>query len=208
MGCPSRQRLKSQSDINKSMEGNQSQENFHSNQGHFVCQPTAPSVRESPIHIGLKQMMIDGKPSMMSCPLFSETAWRDLSEGNCILSLKLYMQCALISLELQTSKKENTIRTANRRQREKSRLRVEQRLGVGKEKNSQSKGKDLCHCKSGKRNEAATKKKQKKQKTIGSANPSPQKKRLNSPRNCSRGKNGVLNIPKKGPTHRHSSRPS
>ena len=38
------------------------------------------------------------------------------------------MQFALSILELKTSKKEKNIRTANRRLREKGRLRVEQRL--------------------------------------------------------------------------------
>ena len=45
---------------------------------------------------------------MKRCPLFSETAWEDLSEWNYILSLKLFLQFALSILELKTSKKEKT----------------------------------------------------------------------------------------------------
>ena len=33
------------------MEGNQNQENYHSTQGHFVCQPNTPNVKENAIHI-------------------------------------------------------------------------------------------------------------------------------------------------------------
>ena len=51
MGCLSRQRRQSQSEINKSIEGNQSQENYHSTQDHFVCQPNAPSVKGNAFHI-------------------------------------------------------------------------------------------------------------------------------------------------------------
>ena len=80
--------------------------------------------------IGLKRMTIDGRSSMKRCPSSSETAWEDLSGWNYILSLKLFMQFALSILELKTSKKEknNNIRTANRRQRENGRFKVEQRL--------------------------------------------------------------------------------
>ena len=53
-------------------------------------------------------MTIDGRASMKSCPLFSETAWDDLLEWNYILSLKLFMQFALSILELKTSKKGKT----------------------------------------------------------------------------------------------------
>ena len=128
MGCVIRQRRKSQSEINKSIEGNQSQENYHSTQDHFVCQPNAPSVKGNYTLIGLKRMTIDGRSSMKRCLLFSEAAWEDLLAWNYILSLKLFMQFASSILELKTSKKEKNIRTANRRQREKCRLRVEQRL--------------------------------------------------------------------------------
>ena len=73
-------------------------------------------------------MTIDGRSLMKSCPSFSKTSWKDLLEWNYILWLKLFMQFALSILELKTSKKEKNIWTANRRQREKGRLRVEQRL--------------------------------------------------------------------------------
>ena len=51
MGCLSRQRCKSQSEINKSMEGIQSQENYHNTQGHFVCRPNTPSVKRNAIRV-------------------------------------------------------------------------------------------------------------------------------------------------------------
>ena len=51
MGCPNRQRRKSQSEINKSIEGNQSQGNYHSTQDHFVCQSNAPSMKGNAIRI-------------------------------------------------------------------------------------------------------------------------------------------------------------
>ena len=51
MGCPSRQRRKSQSEINKSIEGNQSQENYHSTQDYFVSQPNASRVKGNAIRI-------------------------------------------------------------------------------------------------------------------------------------------------------------
>ena len=36
---------------NKSTEGDQSQENYHSTRDHFVCQPNAPSVKGNAIRI-------------------------------------------------------------------------------------------------------------------------------------------------------------
>ena len=51
MGCLSRRRRKSQPEMNKSIEGNQSQENYHSTQDHFVCQPNAPYVKGNAIRI-------------------------------------------------------------------------------------------------------------------------------------------------------------
>ena len=109
MGYLSRQRRKSQSEIKKSIEGNQSQENYHSTQDHCVCQPNAPSVKECQFAlISQKRMMIDGRSSMKRCPLFSETTWENLSEWNNILSLKLFKQFALRILELKTPKKEKT----------------------------------------------------------------------------------------------------
>ena len=50
IGCLSRQRRKSQSGINKSIEGNQSHENYHSTQDYFVCQSNAPSMKGNAIN--------------------------------------------------------------------------------------------------------------------------------------------------------------
>ena len=108
MGCLSRQQCKSQSEINKSIEGNQSQENYHSTQDHFVnlMHPMWKGMQFA--LIGQKRMTTDGRSLMKSCSSFSETAWKDLSEWNYILSLKLFMQFTLSILELKTSKKEKT----------------------------------------------------------------------------------------------------
>ena len=71
----SRQRRKSQSVMNKSMDGNLSQENCHSTQGHFVYQPTTQCVKERAIRMNWPQANDDRwKASMKSHPLLSETA--------------------------------------------------------------------------------------------------------------------------------------
>ena len=54
---------------------------------------------------GQDQMIINGRPLTKSYPSFSKITWRELSEWNCILSLKSHTQCALITLELQRAKK-------------------------------------------------------------------------------------------------------
>ena len=59
MGCLSRQR-------NKSIEGNQSQENYHSTQDHFVCQPNAPSVK--------------GNAILLNWPKANDDRWKVLNE--------------------------------------------------------------------------------------------------------------------------------
>ena len=51
---------------------------------------------------------------MKSCPSFSETAWKDLSEWNYILSLKLFMQFALSILVLKMFKNEKTYNSEKR----------------------------------------------------------------------------------------------
>ena len=174
MGCPSRQRHKSQSEINKSIERNQSQENYHNTQDHFVCQPNAPSVKGNTIRI--------------NWPKANDDRWKVLDEEVSFIlrnslrgsiGVKLYSFTKSIHTvclehfgaeDVQKGIKNNNIRTANRRQRENGRLRVEQWLlkkrlkempnerEFVKKQLSEVKEKDPCYCKSRKCKEASTKK--------------------------------------------------
>ena len=122
MGCLSRQRRKSQSEINILIEGIQSQENDHSTLDHFVYQPNAPSVKGNVIRI--------------NWPKANDDRWKVLDEGVSFIlrnrlrgsiGVKLHSFTKTIHAvcrehfgaeDVQKGKK-NIIRTANRRQQEK-----------------------------------------------------------------------------------------
>ena len=129
MGCLSWQWHKTQSEINKSMERNQCQENYHSTQGHFVCQPITPSVKESAIHINWLQA--------------NDVRWKALDEVLSFILRKSLKGSFGVKLNSFTKiihavcldrfgaadvQYRKTIWTTNRRWREKGRLRVEQKL--------------------------------------------------------------------------------
>ena len=76
-------------------------------------------------------MTIDGRPSMKGCPSFSETAWKIYPREIAFFSIKLLYINTKIILDYFGAadvQKGNTIRRANRRQREKDRLKIVQRL--------------------------------------------------------------------------------
>ena len=129
MGCLSRQRCKSQSEINKSIEGNQSQENYYSTQAHFVCQPNAPSVKGNAIRINWPKANDD------RWKVFDEEVFfifRNSLRGSVRVKLHSFTEIInVVCLEhigAEDVQKGENILTANRRQREKGRLRAEERL--------------------------------------------------------------------------------
>ena len=127
MGCLSRQRRKSLSEINKSTGVIQSQENYHSTQDHLVCQPKAPKENATGI----------------SWPKANDDRWYALDEelsfilqntlkGSIDTKLEAFTRIAhslcLDRFGSANKTKGKTVQTANRRQRDKGRLRVEQRM--------------------------------------------------------------------------------
>ena len=129
MGCLSQQRCKSQSEINKSIDGNQSQENYHSTQDHFVCQPNAPSVKGNAIPINWPKANYDGWKVLDEEVSF--ILWSSLRGS---IRVKLHSFTTTIHavyLEhfgAEDVQKGKNIRTVYRRQREKGWFRVEQKL--------------------------------------------------------------------------------
>jgi len=201
MGCLDRQKRKSQPEINKSIEGNQCQEDYHRTQVPFVCQPNAPNVKENATRI--------------NWPRSNDNKWKALDEelsfilqnnlkGTIGVKLHSFTKIAhsvCIDHFGVAKSKENTVRTANRRQREKGRLRAEQRLLKKRLKEipedrvlvrkqlSEVKGRILAIS----RAENARKRRQKKRKARRDFGKNPFKftKKLFEVE-----KNGVLNVPK------------
>ena len=115
MGCLSRQAHKSQSEISKSIEGNHSQENYHSTTVPFGCQPNIPNVKKNAIHI--------------NCPRANDAKWKTLDEELSFIlrtSLKGSIDVKLHSFtnivhamcleHFGSEDQQNHKRTANRRQ--------------------------------------------------------------------------------------------